>query len=113
ADIEHALPGLKGELRGDQIELRHLRLFERRLLAAEAAVVWDAREEGAGVGHRGVQEEREELVADVVVVAHGLAIAPGGGRAAAAADGGRRPSAARRRSGGPSRLCPPPAAASR
>ena len=50
----------------------------------------DAGEEGAGVGHRLVEEEREELVADVVVVADGLAVALGGVLAAAEVDLGLR-----------------------
>ena len=60
ADVEHALAGGECELARDHVELGRLRLLER----ARAA-----REDRAAVGHRGVEEQREEVVADVVVVA--------------------------------------------
>src|SRR5579872_84966 len=59
-DIEHALPGAQAKLRAHQLELCPLRLLER--LRA-------AREDRARVGHRLTQDEPEELVRDVVVVA--------------------------------------------
>ena len=61
ADVEQRSPGLQPELRADQLELRLLGLLER---------LRPAREDRAAVGHRLVEEEREELVADVVVVAY-------------------------------------------
>ena len=60
ADVQHAHARLQLELARDQIELRALGLLER--LRAP-------REDRAAVGHRLVEEQREELVADVVVVA--------------------------------------------
>ena len=66
ADVEHALALLKAELGGHEVELGELRFLEG--LGA-------AREERAAVGHRVVEEEREELVADVVVVADGVGVA--------------------------------------
>lgn len=73
ADIEHPTTGFAGgapladsKLCADQLKFLLLGLLER----ARAA-----REDGAAVGHRGIQKQREELVADVVVVAHGAAVA--------------------------------------
>ena len=66
AHVEHALALLERELRADQLELRLLRLLER--LRA-------AREDRAAVGHRVAQEQREEVVRDVVVVAHRARVA--------------------------------------
>ena len=54
------IPGSSAELARDELEFRALRLVER--LGA-------AREDRAAVGHGVVEEQREELVADVVVVA--------------------------------------------
>ena len=59
-------PGVQLELLRDQVELGALRLLER--LRA-------AREQRTAVGHRLVEEQREELVADVVVVADRLRVA--------------------------------------
>jgi hypothetical protein len=66
ADVEHALAGLPARASARSVELGPLRLGER--LRA-------AREQRAAVGHRLVQEQREELVADVVVVADRLGVA--------------------------------------
>ena len=61
ADVQHShRPASDPSLRGDQIEFCPLSILER--LRAP-------REDRAAVGHRLVEEEREELVADVVVVA--------------------------------------------
>ena len=60
ADVEHLHPGREPELGGDEIELHPLGLLEG--LGA-------AREDRAAVGHRVVEEQTEEVVADVVVVA--------------------------------------------
>ena len=57
---EHALPGLQSELRADELQLVALCVLER--LGA-------AREDRARVGHRFPQEQAEEIVGDVVVVA--------------------------------------------
>ena len=92
ADVEHPLALLQRELRADEVELRLLGLLQGRSpVAGEKSLrLRDAGEEGAGVGHRLVEEEREELVADVVVVADGLAVALGGVLAAAEVDLGLR-----------------------
>ena len=66
ADVEHALALAQRELPADELELGLLRLLER---------LGPAREVRAAVGHRAIEEQREELVADVVVVAHGAAVA--------------------------------------
>ena len=82
ADVEHALSLAEAELPADQLELGLLGLLER--LGA-------AREVRAAVGHRLVQEKGEELVADVVVVAHRPAVARHGVALAAQPQlGGRR-----------------------
>src|SRR5665213_4632804 len=60
ADIQDAHSRLQRELARDEIELRSLGLLQR--LCA-------AREDRAAIGHRLVEEEREELVTDIVVVA--------------------------------------------
>ena len=87
ADVEDTLALLQPQLRADQLALCVLRLLE----GAGAA-----REQRAAVGHRLIEKQREELVRDVVVVAHralvALAAVPvparaqlaGGDRAAAA-----------------------------
>jgi len=62
ADVEHALAFPEIELRADELELVPLGLLER--LRA-------AREDRAAVRHRLVEEQGEEVVRDVVVVAHG------------------------------------------
>ncbi len=90
ADVEHPLALLQRQLAGDRVELRFLRLPPGSRLPR--------REEGAAVGHRLVEEEGEELVGDVVVVADGprvalLAVALPAGRSSAS---GRR-----RRAAGP------------
>ena len=60
------MPGCRSELARDELELGALGLLER--LRA-------AREDRAAVGHRLVQEQREEVVADVVVVANRRGVA--------------------------------------
>ena len=59
ADVEHPLARLQAELRADELELGPLRLLERRRAA---------RPDRARVRHRLVQEQREVLVGEVVVV---------------------------------------------
>src|SRR4051794_37880129 len=61
AHVEHALPGLQVELRADQVQLRALRLLERRRSTGE---------DGAAVRERLAQEQLEELWRQVVVVRH-------------------------------------------
>ena len=65
-DVQDLHPRLEPELRGDELQLGPLRLGER--LGAPG-------EDGAAVGHRLVEEQGEEVVADVVVVADGLGVA--------------------------------------
>ncbi len=82
ADVEHPLAGLQLELGADQIEFGALGVLQ----CLDALLP-----EGTAVGHRLVQEQREELVADVVVVAHRLRIpALAVARAARPQLGGRR-----------------------
>ncbi len=64
-DVEHPLPRLQAELTADQVELLRLRLLE---LAVGVPVV------RAGVDHQRVEEERVEVVGDVVVVRDGLGV---------------------------------------
>ena len=59
ADVEHPLALLEGQLGADEPQLGLLGLLEGLRAALEV---------GAAVGHRGVQEQREERVARVVVV---------------------------------------------
>ncbi len=59
ADVEHGLAGREPELPAHEVELVHLRLLE---LAVRVAVV------GARVDHQRVEEQRVEVVADVVMV---------------------------------------------
>ena len=66
ADVEHAVAGLQRELGADELELGLLRLLERRRAA---------RPDRARVRHRLVEEEREEVVRDVVVVRDGALVA--------------------------------------
>ncbi len=66
ADVEHALALLELELRADELELRALGLLETRGAPGE---------ERAAIGHGLVEEQREELVGDVVVVTDGPAVA--------------------------------------
>jgi hypothetical protein len=66
ADVEQPLARLQAELRADELELGLLRLLER--LRA-------ARPDGARVRHRLAEEEREEVVRDVVVVRDGAPVA--------------------------------------
>ncbi len=66
ADVEQALALPQPELRADQLALGQLGVLQRR---------GAAREERAGVGHRGVEEQLEEVVGDVVVVAHRARVA--------------------------------------
>jgi hypothetical protein len=66
-DVEHPLARLDRQLAGDGVELHHLRLLERLRVALG--------EVRAAVGHRLVEEEPEELVGDVVVVADGAGVA--------------------------------------
>src|SRR5262249_15819896 len=79
----------------DQVELCELGLLERHPRLGE---------EGAAVGHRVVEEELEELVRDVVVVADGLGVVglavAGGGRGPAGGGGGAGGGAGRRGGGG-------------
>ena len=70
--IEHVLVLAQRELPADRLELLVLGLLER---------AGPAREHRAAVRHRRVEEEREELVRDVVVAAHRARVA----RAAVAA----------------------------
>ena len=65
-DVEHALALAQAELLADQLDLGLLGLLERLGAAGEV---------GAAVGHRAVEEQREEVVADVVVVADGAPVA--------------------------------------
>ncbi len=65
SDVEHSLAGPQAQLLADQLELRFLGLLER---------AGTAREVGAAIGHRPIKEQREELVARVVVVADGAPI---------------------------------------
>ena len=58
-DIQQALPGPQPELAAHELELRLLSLFERGRAT---------REDRAAIRHRPIQEQAEELVADVVVV---------------------------------------------
>ncbi len=103
ADVEHALALLQGELGADQLELGLLRLLERGR---------PTREVRAAIRHRHVQEQCEELVADVVVVAYGAPVA-GEGVALAAqpqlrarrARGQHEPTRTRSASPSPSRAC--------
>ncbi len=73
ADVEHPVALADRELVGRQLELRPLGGLERRvaLLPRDSG----GREEGAAVGHRAVEEELEELVRDVVVMADGARVA--------------------------------------
>ena len=66
ADVEHALPGLECELVAHQGELGLLGLLERGR---------PAREQRTAVGHRVVEEQREVVVRQVVVVAHRAGVA--------------------------------------
>ena len=59
ADLEHVIAGAELELLADAAELAQLGILERLVVALE---------ERAGVRHRLVQEEREQVVAEVVVV---------------------------------------------
>ena len=59
ADVEHPLARLQRELRADEVELGPLRLLQRRRAA---------RPDRARVRHRLVEEQREVLVGEVVVV---------------------------------------------
>src|SRR5829696_6117760 len=68
ADVENALAGAQFELCTDELPLGVLGRGEALRAAGE---------DRAGVGHRLIEEEREELVADVVVVADGFAVALG------------------------------------
>src|ERR1039458_7558457 len=58
ADLEHVILRCQFELAADAIELRELRLVQRRAGPFE---------EGTRVGHRLIQHQAEEIVADVVV----------------------------------------------
>ena len=66
AHVEDPLPFRQPELRADQLKLGLLRLFQRP---------GPAREAGTAVGHRGIEKQREEVVADVVVVADRASVA--------------------------------------
>ena len=86
-----ALAGLQLELRADQVELGLLGLLERGGAAAPV---------GAAVGHRRIEEQLEEVVAGVVVVAHGAAVARDRVALAAQPQLGRRAPAAAAQPGG-------------
>ena len=94
------MPGLELELAADQLELGALGVLQRL-----GALL----EQRAAVGHRLVQEQGEELVRDVVVVADGLGVAAlgvaraGAGCSSAAGGGGRRWRPAARSAAAPSR----------
>ena len=66
ADVEDAVALLEAELGRDEVELGPLGLLEGLGAAGE---------DRAAVGHRRVEEQREEVVADVVVVADRLLVA--------------------------------------
>ena len=66
ADVKDTLPRLQAQFGAHQVELRLLRLLERP---------GPAREDRAAVCHRGVEEEPEQLVADVVVMTDGARVA--------------------------------------
>jgi hypothetical protein len=66
ADVEHTIARLQRQLLADQLELLLLRLLQRLRAAGE---------ERAAVGHRLVEEQREEVVRHVVVVADGARVA--------------------------------------
>src|SRR5205807_1929820 len=66
ADVQYPLPWAQSELDADQLELCLLGFLERARAAFEVS---------AAVRHRAIEEQREELVADVVVVAHGPEVA--------------------------------------
>src|SRR5271169_540011 len=65
-DVQHPHSGFQFELAGNQLELRALGLLERLCPPGE---------DRAAVGHRLVQEQCEEVVADVVVIADGRRVA--------------------------------------
>ena len=66
ADVEDAIAVGELELAADEVELLLLGLLEG---------VGAAREDRAAVGHRAIEEEREELVRDVVVMANRARVA--------------------------------------
>ena len=66
AHVEHPLARLERELGADELELRLLRLLQRR---------GAARPDRARVRHRRAEEELEEVVGDVVVVRHRALVA--------------------------------------
>ncbi len=83
-DVEHPHSGLERQLATDQLQLRALGVLER---------LDPFLEQRAAVGHRLIQEQGEELVRDVVVVAHRLGVAALRVQAAARLElgrGGRR-----------------------
>jgi hypothetical protein len=59
ADVEDTLPGGESQVPADKLELLPLCIFERSGATGE---------DRAAVGHRSVEEERKELVRDLVVV---------------------------------------------
>jgi len=67
SDVEQALARLQPELAADDVELAFLRRLEPLVRVSEVR---------AGVDHRRAQDDPEEGVRDVVVVADGSAIAP-------------------------------------
>ena len=66
ADVEHPLARLQSQLRAHELELGLLGLLER---------LRPSREDRAAVGQRLAEEQREEVVGDVVVVADGAGVA--------------------------------------
>ena len=81
ADVEHALAVPERELRADQLQLGVLGLLERGRSLGE---------QRAAVGHRLAEHEPEEVVGNVVVVAHRAGVAFGAVAAAARAQLGLR-----------------------
>jgi hypothetical protein len=61
ADVEQRHAGLEVELAQRQVDLGHLRLFERHVVSLEV---------GAAVGPRGILEQPEEVIGEVVVSLH-------------------------------------------
>jgi hypothetical protein len=66
ADVEDALTRRQRELGANQLELRLLRLLER---------LRHTRKDRARVGHRAIEEQLEELVRDIVMVAYRAGVA--------------------------------------
>ena len=65
ADVEQSHPRLEAEFAEGQVDLGQLRFLERHVVALEV---------GAAVGLRGIEEQLEELVGQVVVGLHVLEV---------------------------------------